>query len=194
MANIDSFKAAMVGGGARANQFRVDLAFPSFVTGGNIAAQMGQFMCKGASLPPSVVEKTEAHYRGRAVPLAGERTFEDWSVTIYNDTNNMIRNALEKWSNAINNNVDNTGITNPGVYMADLNVHQLGRNGETLKSYKIVDAWPTNVGNIELAYDSNNTIEEFTVTFAMLRWESNSTSGGGGIGLNVSVDTPLGTF
>lgn len=195
MANIDSFKAAMIGGGARANAFRVDLAFPTVVTGGSASALMGQFMIKAASLPESNVGKTSAYYRGREVKLAGEREFAPWTVTAYNDTNFMIRNSFEKWSNAMNDNISNGGIIRPSDYMADLTVTQLDRNGNEVKQYKMVGAWPQLVGNIELAYESNNEVETFPITFEYQRWESQGiTDGGSGFGVNLSVTTPFGTF
>ena len=101
MANISDFKANLQGGGARANQFRVVLSFPSYVAGGIVVGQQAQFLCKSAQLPGSTVENVPVNYRGRVVNVAGERTFQPWSVTVLNDTNFSIRNALEQWQNGI---------------------------------------------------------------------------------------------
>jgi hypothetical protein len=190
MANIDSFKANMIGGGARANQFYVSLTFPSYVSAGGLAAAKGQFVCKGAQLPASTLDNTPVNYRGRQVNFAGERTFAPWTVTVLNDNDFLIRNALEAWSNGINNNVSNTGLINPSQYQVDMEVFQLDRNGNPIKAYKFVDAFPTEVGAIELNFDTNNQIEEFTVTFQYNYWTStSSTSTGslisGGVNLNV---------
>lgn len=190
MANIDSFKANMIGGGARANQFYVSLTFPSYVSAGGLAAAKGQFVCKGAQLPASTLDNTPVNYRGRQVNFAGERTFAPWTVTILNDNDFLIRNAMEAWMNGINNNVSNTGLINPSQYQVDMEVFQLDRNGNAIKSYKFTDAFPTEVGAIELNFDTNNQIEEFTVTFQYNYWTStSSTSTGslisGGVNLNV---------
>lgn len=190
MANIDSFKANMIGGGARANQFYVSLTFPSYVSAGGLAAAKGQFVCKGAQLPASTLDNTPVNYRGRQVNFAGERTFAPWTVTILNDNDFLIRNAMEAWMNGINNNVSNTGLINPSQYQVDMEVFQLDRNGNPIKSYKFTDAFPTEVGAIELNFDTNNQIEEFTVTFQYNYWTStSSTSTGslisGGVSLNV---------
>lgn len=194
MANISDFKAQLTGGGARANQFRVELTFPSFVTLGVVAGQQAQFLCKSAQLPASTVENFGVQYRGRAVNFAGERSFAPWTIQVYNDTNFNIRNAMEQWSNGIQNLVGTNGLTNPRDYQVDLQVHQLDRNGAIVKTYKFVDAYPTEIGTIELDYDTVNTIETFPVTFQYNYWTSNTATQGGGIGVNVSIDTPIGSF
>lgn len=194
MANISDFKAQLTGGGARANQFRVELTFPSFVTLGVVAGQQAQFLCKSAQLPASTVENFGVQYRGRAVNFAGERSFAPWSVQVYNDTNFNIRNAMEQWSNGIQNLTGTQGLTNPRDYQVDLSVHQLDRNGAIVKTYKFVDAYPTEIGTIELDYDTVNSIETFPITFQYNYWTSNTATTGGGIGVNVSIDTPIGSF
>jgi hypothetical protein len=194
MANIADFKAQLTGGGARANQFRVELTFPSFVTLGIVAGQQAQFLCKSAQLPASTVENFGVQYRGRAVNFAGERSFAPWSIQVYNDTNFNIRNAMEQWSNGIQNLGATTGLTNPRDYQVDLSVHQLDRNGAIVKTYKFIDAYPTEIGTIELDYDTVNAIETFPITFQYNYWTSNTATGGAGIGVNVSIDTPIGSF
>ena len=94
MANISDFKAQLIGGGARPNQFRVDLTFPSFVSIGAVVGLNSQFLCKAAQLPASTVENMQILYRGRQVNFAGERSFAPWTVSIYNDTTFAIRNAM----------------------------------------------------------------------------------------------------
>ena len=194
MANIADFKAQMIGGGARANQFRVDLTFPSFVNVGAVAGLNAQFLCKAAQLPASTIENTQILYRGRQVNFAGERSFAPWSVTIYNDTTFTIRNALERWSDGVMNNAQTNGRVNPRDYQVDLLVHQLDRNGATVKTYKFVDAYPTAIGPIALDYDTNNAIEVFDVEFTYNYWTSDTTTGASAFGVGVSVSTPVGTF
>ena len=190
MATIDEFKAKLIGGGARANLFKATLTFPGYAQGDT---ELAQFMCKAAQLPQSTVDNTQIFYRGRQVNFAGERTFAPWVVTIYNDTTFAVRNALERWSDGIMNHSQTNGRTNPGDYQVDLNVTQLDRNGAAIKSYTFRDAYPTVISPVQLDYDSNNVIETFEVEWTYNYWTSNSTSNSD-FGVNVSVDTPLGTF
>ena len=196
MANISDFKAQLTGGGARANQFRVELAFPTFVPLGAVAGLQGQFLCNTAQLPASTIEPISVLYRGRPVNFAGERSFAPWSVSIYNDTNFNIRNALEQWSNGIQNNAGTNGIVNPLNYQVDMSVYQLDRNGATIKTYKFIDAFPSEVGDISLGYDQGNAIETFNVTFQYNYWTSDTSTGGaaGGFGVSGTVNTPVGSF
>jgi hypothetical protein len=193
MANIADFKAQMIGGGARPNQFRVELTFPSFVTLGVIAGQRAQFLCRAASLPASTIETISIPYRGRPVNFAGERSFQPWTVSIYNDTTFNIRNALEQWQSGIQQYNTTNGRTNPTDYQVDLSVHQLDRNGATIKSYKFTDAFPTNIGAITLDYEQQNAIEQFDVEFVYNFFTSNE-GAGANFGINVGINTPVGTF
>lgn len=164
MATISAFKAQMQGGGARPNQFRVELTFPSFV--GSIASAAGgaaQFLCKSAQLPASTVEDITTSYRGRPVHFAGERTFAPWSISVYNDTDFLIRNTMERWQSLILNYTSTNGVLRPSDYQVDMNVHQLDRNDRIIKTYRFFDAYPTSVGSIQLDFDANNQIELFDV-------------------------------
>ena len=172
MANISDFKAQMIGGGARPNQFRVELVFPNFVGGGRLAGQRAQFLCKAAQLPASTVENIPVLYRGRPVNFAGERTFAPWNVTVYNETTFSIRNALEEWQNGIQSYNTTDGITEPLQYQVDLNVHQLDRSGDIIKSYTFYDAYPTLIGAIALDFEQQNAIEQFDVEFTFNFFET----------------------
>ena len=193
MANIADFKSQMIGGGARPNQFRVELTFPSYVTLGVVAGQRAQFMCKASQLPGSTIETIPVLYRGRPVNFAGERTFQPWTVSIYNDTSFNIRNAMEVWQAGIQGYSSTDGRTNARDYQVDLQVHQLDRSGGIIKSYKFVDAFPTIISPIALDYDQQNQIEVFDVEFQYNFFTSNTTEGNG-FGVNVTVDTPIGSF
>ena len=150
---------------------------------------------RSAQLPASTVENMQILYRGRQVNFAGERSFAPWTVSIYNDTTFAIRNAMERWSDGVMNNAQTNGRTNPRDYQVDLMVHQLDRNGATVKTYKFHDAYPTTVGAITVDYDSNNQIEIFDVEFTYNYWTSDtSTTGSAAFSANASVSTPLGTF
>lgn len=193
MANIADFKAQMIGGGARPNQFRVELTFPTFVTLGVIAGQRAQFLCRAASLPASTIETISIPYRGRPVNFAGERSFQPWTVSIYNDTTFNIRNALEQWQSGIQQYNTTNGRTNPTDYQVDLSVHQLDRNGASIKTYKFTDAFPTNIGAITLDYEQQNAIEQFDVEFVYNFFTSNE-GAGANFGVSATVNTPIGSF
>ena len=193
MANIADFKAQMIGGGARPNQFRVELTFPSFVTLGVIAGQRAQFLCRAASLPASTIETISIPYRGRPVNFAGERSFQPWTVSIYNDTTFNIRNALEQWQSGIQQYNTTNGRTNPTDYQVDLSVHQLDRNGASIKTYKFTDAFPTNIGAITLDYEQQNAIEQFDVEFVYNFFTSNE-GAGANFGVSATINTPVGSF
>jgi len=195
MAQISEFKAMMTGGGARPNQFRVELGFPSFVSTGAVVGLKAMFLCKAAQLPASTVEDIAVQYRGRPIHFAGERTFAPWTITVYNDTDFAIRNALEVWSNGVQNLSSTNGITNPRDYQSDMNVNQLDRNGAVVKSYKFIDAYPVEIGAIALDYETGNQIETFDVTFQYNYWTTSvATSGRFGGNLGVNIGTPIGTI
>ncbi len=172
---ISEFKSQLIGGGARPNQFEVELTFPAFVALGGLAGQKAQFMIIASSLPASRLDVAPAPFRGRFVYTAGERTFDPWSVTVLNDTDFIIRNAMEQWQQAINNNLTNVGLTNPSDYQSRALVHQLSRSGERIKSYTFEGIFPTEVSQIDLAMDNNNVIEQFGCTFTYQFWTSNTT-------------------
>ena len=115
-------------------------------------------------------------FRGRQLYIAGDRTFETWTTTIMNDTDFLIRNAMERWMNAINALSDNSGLENPSDYQVDAFVDQLDRAGEAIKSYTFRGLFPQTIAPIELAYDTNDAVEEFEVTYRYQFFETNTTS------------------
>ena len=159
---ISDFKSKLTGGGARANLFEVVLTFPDLVQPATDVLDKSRFLVKGARLPASNIAQIEVPFRGRALKIAGDRTFDSWTVTVINDTDFAIRSAFENWMNAINRLSDNTGLVNPADYQADCYVYQLDRDGQALRSYRFFDTFPTQVGPIELSYDAQG-IQEFTV-------------------------------
>ena len=180
---LTNFKSRLEGGGARNNLFEVTLpSFPAAASefwkqGENEANTKFSFLCKAAQLPASTVASVAVPFRGRELKVAGDRTFEPWTVTIINDEDFGLRSAFEAWMNKLSKLNDATGVTNPTSYMTNAFVKQLGRGnqkfvgensgGESaiLRTYKFYDIFPTNVSAIELSYDSTNTIEEFQVEF-----------------------------
>jgi len=170
---VDDFKSKLRGGGARANLFKATVNFPAYA-GGDV--ELTSFLCKAAQLPASVMNVIEIPFRGRQLKIAGDRTFESWTVTVINDTDFQIRNALETWMNGINAHQANTGLTNPVDYQADLIVEQLDKDGTTVKKYNFRGCFPTNVAAIDVSYETVDAIEEFTCEFQVQYWESNTTS------------------
>ena len=171
---ISDFKSKLTGGGARPNLFEVVLAFPTLVSpvNENEVLQKSRFLVKAAALPASTIAPVEIPFRGRILKVAGDRTFETWTITVINDTDFMIRSAMEKWMNTINKLEDASGITNPVDYQSDAIVHQLDRDGSTLRSYKFKSIFPTNISTIDLSYETTDTVEEFTVEMQVLYWEA----------------------
>ena len=168
---ISNFKSKLTGGGARANLFEVGLTFPDTSKPDSDVLDKARFMVKGANMPASNVAQIEVPFRGRVLKIAGDRTFDSWTVTVINDTDFAIRSAFERWMNTINRLSDNTGLTNPADYQADAYVYQLDRDGSTLRSYRFFDTFPTQVGPIELSYDAQG-IQEFTVELQVQYWEA----------------------
>ena len=169
--DISKFKGLLGAGGARPNQFRVLLSFPSYVTVPNPEYSL---LVTGAAVPASNVNPTLVQYRGREVKLAGERIFDPWTITIVNDTEFSLRRPFEEWMNGMNNLVDNTGVLTPRDYQIDLEVEHLDRNDEVLQTYKLHSAFPINMSEIALQYGQNDVIEEFTVTFQYQHYTTRS--------------------
>ena len=188
---LSQFKSKLIGGGARPNLFEVTI--PSFPGGVNLGiqgdgtgsfdAENFTFLCKAAALPASVIAPIDVPFRGRILKVAGDRTFDSWTVTIINDENFSHRRAFEAWMQNINQYSDHSGLTEPNSYMTDAQVVQLGRalvgretgtgtggNANVLAQYKFKDIFPTNISQIDLSYDTSDTIEEFTVEFQVQFW------------------------
>ena len=192
---IDSFKSKLVGGGARPNLFEVLLNFPTGTKGDTSDFdEKARFLVKAANLPASNITPIDVPFRGRNLKIAGDRTFDVWTITVINDTDFAIRNAMERWMNGMNNLPNATGETTPNDYQTDAYVYQLGRNGiaaanstqgtaqldgpkngdkvPVLKAYKFHGIFPTNISAIELSYDQPDTIEEFTVDLQVQWWDA----------------------
>ena len=159
---ISDFKSKLTGGGARANLFEVVLTFPDLAQPDSAVLDKARFLVKAARLPASNIQQIDVAFRGRILKIAGDRTFDSWSITVINDTDFAIRSAFERWMNVINRLSDNTGAVNPADYQADAYVYQLDRDGQSLRSYRFYDTFPTQVGPIELSYEATG-IQEFTV-------------------------------
>ena len=174
---ISQFKSQLIGGGARPNLFEVELT--TLPAGIAWPADNFRYMCKAAQLPASVIANIDIPFRGRIFKVAGDRTIEPWSITVINDEDFRIRKAMEEWVDLIAKLENNLGATDPSAYMVNAKVFQLGRGSTpssktnagdrnaVLREYEFIDIFPTNVSSIDLSYDSSDTIEEFTVDFAV---------------------------
>ena len=169
---ITDFKSKMAGGGARPNLFEVELVFPDPIAIENDVKEKSRFLVKAALLPASNITPIEVNFRGRILKIAGDRTFDTWTVTVINDVDFSIRSAMEKWMDFINSMEDATGAQDPALYQPDAYVHQLDRDGSTLRSYRFHDIFPTNISAIDLSYETVDTVEEFTVEFQVQWWEA----------------------
>ena len=168
--NVSSF-IQRVGQGVKPNMFMVDVNFPSVLSKSADDLETTNIMCKSAALPGSNLGVIEVPFRGRTVKIAGDRTFDTWTVTFFNDKDFKLRAFFEEWANKINTHEANTSelfVPNSSTgYTADLKVKQLEKDdtttGSILRTYTLFYCFPTNVSQIDLAYDSNDQIEEFTV-------------------------------
>ena len=180
MAMIDDFKANLVGGGARANQFRVTITPPAGIAIG-LDVRRTSFMVRSSNLPAQEMTPIEVPFRGRKIYIAGDREFGDpWTTTFINDTDFMIRNSMERWLNGINDLSEGTGVSNPADYQTDLVVEQLDRDDTTLKAYIFRSAWPVNIGSIELNSDQADALEEFEVQWRYQHFEASGVTGSTG--------------
>ena len=168
--NVSSF-IQRVGQGVKPNMFMVDVNFPGALGKNADDLETTNIMCKSAALPGSNLGVIEVPFRGRTVKIAGDRTFDTWTVTFFNDKDFKLRAFFEEWANKINTHEANTSElftpNNSTGYTADLKVKQLEKDdtttGSILRTYTLFYCFPTNVSQIDLAYDSNDQIEEFTV-------------------------------
>ena len=173
--NIHQFQSEFKGG-VRPNLFSCniggpDIGFPGF-----------EFHCKGTSLPASTIGNIPVPYHGRQLMVPGDRTFGDWTVTVFNDVDMIIRHNFESWMKLIQNHRDNTSHLGGGYPYGQATVTQLRRTGEALRSYTIGEIYPTECAAIDLAWDSNDAVEEYAVTFAVNNWFADGMSPGSSSG------------
>ena len=174
---ISQFKSALIGGGARPNLFEVELT--TLPEGISWDSDIFRYMCKAAQMPGQNIASIDIPFRGRIFKVAGDRTIDNWSITVIQDEDFRLRNAFESWTQQIARLENNLGATDPSAYMVNAKVFQLGRGSTkasqnsdgtanaVLKEYEFIDIFPTTVSPIDLSYDSGDTIEEFTVEFAV---------------------------
>ena len=176
MPNIIDFKTKL-NGGVRPNLYQVDIDFPERAIGALNGATKGslmgetRYLCRSTSLPTHSQGLIEVPFRGRFLKIPGDRTFEAWTATFYNTSDFNLRAAFENWINIANQTDENIGVVGGlDSLFTDVTVRQLskdsaGGKNSVLRTYRLVDAWPTSVGAINVAFDSNDAIEEFDVEF-----------------------------
>jgi hypothetical protein len=163
--NVERFKSALTNGGARPNQFAVQLSFPTYVTSATLAVARAPFLVSVAELPGQTVNPAIVQYRGREVKFVGDRVYAPWTITVLNDAEMSIRTAMEQWMNGMEDYANKFGRLQPSEYQRDAQVFQLDRNGNALKSYSIVNAFPVDLSAVGLDFGANDQISSFTVTF-----------------------------
>ena len=191
--SLTDFKSKLVGGGARPNLFEVEITKSNLPSGiAQLDDDVFKYLCKAANLPASNVASVDVPFRGRTFKVAGDRTFDNWTITIINDVDFKIRRTMEEWAQFVANYQEASGGTEPGSYMASAVVRQLGRlpsnigDGQTnsagtgleaIAVYRFADIFPTNISAIDVSYDTTDTIEEFTVEFQVNYWYPESKDG-----------------
>lgn len=174
--NIQDFRSQMLFDGARPNLFECTMTFPiNVISNASGAQEKFTFMCRASQLPGSQVNAVPVNYFGRELKFAGNRVFTEWTVTIINDEDFILRNAFEKWMNGLNShrfNLRNPNMVYSFDYQQDGYVKHYGKAGNILKAYKFIGLFPIDVSPIELDWAANDTMEEYAVTFAYQWWET----------------------
>ena len=177
--NVERFKSALTNGGARPNQFAVQLSYPTYVGSAALAVARSPFLVNIAELPGQTVNPAIVTYRGREVKFAGDRIYQPWTITVLNDAEMSIRNAMEQWMSGMEDYAGKFGRLQPSEYQRDLDVFQLDRNGNILKSYKLVNSFPVDLSPVSLDFGANDQISQFTVTFQYQHFTTSSNPLGG---------------
>ena len=173
--SVTKFKTSLQHGGARPSLFKVIFDYPSGIPDPPTKAS---FLVKATTIPASTIGSYDVFYHGKAIHVAGDRTFDTWDTTIFNDEDFGIRNTLENWMAAISNHKLNT--RNKGIfdnregdvaqYRSTLKVQQFSKAGKVLRTYTFVGAWPSALSTINLDWATASEIEEFTCTWVYDSW------------------------
>lgn len=173
--NVQEFRSNLQLDGARPNLFRCEMTFPALANAAG-AQSTYTFMARAASLPGDTINTVPMYYYGRELKFAGNRTFPEWTVTVYADEDFTLRNAFERWMSGMNSHVANlrdpSFIQGDGGYQVDGYVTQMGKRGDDISRYKFIGMFPVDVSPIELDWGANDTVEEFSITFAYQWWEN----------------------
>jgi hypothetical protein len=168
--NINEFrKQGLASGGVRPSLFEVVIS-PGI---GEDTATLTKFTftCEASEIPDATIGSVLVSYFGRQIKLAGDRTYQDWNVTVINDEDFTVRNMFEAWSNQMNQFVGNLKLSKNNSYKnGSAIVTQYGKSGDKLRSYEFVGIFPTVISNIGLSWGDQNQIQRFGVTFSYDYW------------------------
>ena len=175
--SVTEFKANLKQGGARPSLFKVEFQYPSGIT---TPPTKAEFLVKSTTIPASTIGSYDVFYHGKAIHVAGDRTFDTWDTTIINDEDFGIRNTLENWMNSISNHnlntrdkgVFNTSEGDVAKYKSTLKVQQFSKAGKLLRTYSFIGAWPSALSTINLDWATASEIEEFTCTWVYDSWKT----------------------
>ena len=185
MATTISDFASNFRGGVRPNLFRVNMSGPE-------AFNDFHFFCKGAPIPASTLTAIPVPFRGRQLQVPGDRTFEEWTVTVLNDVNWQHRSAFENWSHRMSAHSANVSdfAADDFSYYGNAQVMHIDRKGNVIRRYVLEDIFPTTIAAIDLTSDANDTVEEYTVSFAInnVKMDNQGQDGGSsGSGIDISL-------
>lgn len=180
--SITDIKSQLQFGGARPTQFQCRIFNPA----NSVADIKSQFMIEASQIPSEIIGQVEVRYFGRAIKLAGDREYDTWTVTIMNDEDFLVRNALEEWTNAINGretNLRGFGGASDSLYKSQAQVVQFSKTGQIVREYEFDGIFPVEISPIDLDWNATNQIEKFTVTFAYDMWRlvGGTTGNAGGV-------------
>ena len=174
--NVNEIRSQLTAGGARPNLFQVSMPFPGIAgADGPAAATKISFMCHGAQIPGSDMGTIEVPYFGRTVKIAGNRRFPEWTPTVFNDEDFVVYNAIQSWMNSLNahaGNVRDPAAATSVSYAVDAQVEHYGKTGDIIKTVTMVNMWPSALAPIDLAWENNDALEEFTCTFQFDFWQA----------------------
>ena len=189
--NVDQLKTVLRGG-VRTNLFRVDIAIPGGVDTFGLDSNLIGVLTKAAQIPQATLGSIEVPFRGTRYKMPGDRTFEPWTMTVLNDPEMRIRSMFENWSNAFKGFASNAANTDPADLYGSVEIYQLNQQGEAIPSqgstttspWKLNSCWPSDISAIDLSYDDENTLSQFTVTWQCQYWIHEISTDRAGTALN----------
>ena len=188
---VDEFVSKLPGGGARGNLFEVSIEAPAALALASTADL--KFLVQASTVPGATIGVTELNYFGKAVKLAGNKTFDDWTTTIMNDEDFHVRRIMEQWQESILGNSSNTrrvGVVTSRLYQGTGTVTQYSKSGAAIREYKIANIWPNTLAELTDDLSENDTVQTYDVTWSYSHWVSQDA----GDSYSITVQTPLGSI
>ena len=157
--SVTEFKSNLKQGGARPSLFNVEFQYPSRIFP---PPTKSEFLVKATTIPASTIGSYDVFYHGKAIHVAGDRSFDTWDTTIINDEDFGIRKTLENWMNSISNhklntrnkNIFKTAEGDVAKYKTTLQVQQFSKAGDDLRTYIFNGAWPSSLSTINLDWST----------------------------------------